>query len=240
MISSRTVSYSEGATSLEGFFAWDAASEHSRPGVLVVPEAPGLDELARSRCRQLAQYGYAAFALDIHGDGQVLTNPADIKMRVESFKANAEGMSRRAAAALEALRSQPQVLASSIAVIGYCFGGTMALELARSGAALVALVGFHCELTTSREPTDARLQPRILVCLGSADPLVGAEQRAGFVREMDAAGADWQMHLYGGAMHAFTRPGVEALGRPGFAYSQRAADHAWNAMRALFAETLDR
>jgi dienelactone hydrolase len=150
MIKTRTVDYHGDGVRMLGFLAIDAERQDLSPAVLVAPEAPGLDDFNRERCNLLAALGYAAFALDFHGDGTVLANPEQIGAHVKTFQADPVRTRARAQAALAALRAQPGVDGTRVAAIGYCFGGSIALELARSGADLKAVVGFHCGLRTLR------------------------------------------------------------------------------------------
>ena len=132
--------------------------------------------------------------------------------------------------------AQGEVDASRIAAIGYCFGGTMALELARSGAELAAVVGFHSGLGTGRPAQPGEVRASILVCIGADDPMVPAEQRSAFEAEMRAADVDWRMNLYGGAVHSFTNPNAELSGCPGVAYHQATDERSWRAMLDFFGE----
>jgi len=146
----------------------------------------------------------------------------------------------RAGAALKALTAQAEVDASRVAAIGFCFGGTMALELARSGADVKAVVGFHSGLGTAAPKTDAKtIKGRVLVCIGADDPMIDATQRAAFEAEMRDAGVDWQMHLYGGTVHSFTNQNAAKRNMPdAIRYSPDADRRSWASMREFFAETL--
>jgi dienelactone hydrolase len=150
---------------------------------------------------------------------------------------NPEATRARARGGFDALVTRSEVDTARIAAIGYCFGGTMALELARSGAPLSAAIGFHSGLATAR-PQDARnIKGKVLACIGADDPGIPPEQRMAFEQEMRAAGVDWQMHLYGGVVHSFTNPAADKLGQPDFARYDAGADaRSWSAMMALFAE----
>ena len=141
-----------------------------------------------------------------------------------------------AGAALAVLAAQPETDAGRLAAIGYCFGGTTALELARSGADVKAVVGFHSGLATAR-PQDAKnIKAKVLVQLGADDPLIPPEQRAVFEAEMRAGGVDWRMNLYGGAEHSFTNPDASAFGRPGIKYDATTDRRSWRAMLDTFDE----
>lgn len=208
------------------------------PGVLVAHEAPGLDDVHRERADRLAERGYVAFALDAHGAGRSRLDDPHISERVAAISNDPDRARSIAVSALEVLRGNPRVDASRIAAIGYCFGGTLVLELARGGADLRAVVGFHPGLRTSR-PEDARnITGTVLICVGSEDPYVDGEARAAFEAEMRAGGVDWRMHLYGGVQHSFTHPYAARAGVPGLAYDRAAADRAWRALLDLFEEVM--
>lgn len=217
----------------------DAGGER-RPGVLVFPEAFGLGEHARSRAERLAQEGYVALACDLHGEALRYDTIEEIMGLIAPLRSDVARLRARATAALAALSAQPEVDSRRIAAIGFCFGGTMALELARGGADIRAAVGFHSGLATTA-PEDAKnIRCRVLVCIGADDPGISPEERAAFEREMRAGGVSWQMHLYGGVLHSFTNPKAAALGRPEFArYDADADARSWRAMREVFAEVLD-
>jgi dienelactone hydrolase len=139
-------------------------------------------------------------------------------------------------AGLDVLRAEPTTDPTKVAAIGYCFGGALMLELARTGADLKAVVGFHAGLHTTRPEDSANIVGTVLVCVGSEDPYVTAEDRAGFEAEMRAAEVDWSMHVYGGVEHSFTNPHAEDAGLPGLRYHQPSAERSWRAMLELFDE----
>jgi dienelactone hydrolase len=200
------------------------------PAVLVAHGAPGLDDYCRTRPEALAQAGYAALALDYHGEGRVYSDPAELAVRLEEIGSNAGRLRALGRAGLDALLTQERVDHSKIAAIGYCFGGVVVMELARTGADIKAVVGFHPGLT-STQPEDSRnIVGRVLMCVGADDPLVTLEQRDAFETEMRAAGVDWQLNVYGGAKHRFTDPNAAAAGNPALQYNPLAAERSWRAM----------
>jgi dienelactone hydrolase len=209
------------------------------PGVLVAHEGPGQSDHERGVARRLADLGYVAFALDYHGGGETIADRAEMFERLGVLMADSRVTRAIAEASLAQLLAEPRVDPARVAAIGYCFGGTMSLELGRSGAELAAIVGFHAGLSTDR-PEDARsIRCPVLVCIGADDPIVPAEQRAAFEAEMRAGGVDWQMHVYGGVQHTFTNPAATGAGIPGIAYDEAADRRSWKAMLDLFAETID-
>lgn len=211
-----------------------------RPGVLVFPEAFGLGEHTIDRARRLAGLGYVALACDLHGDGRVIDGLEEAVGALKPLYADPMRTRARAQGGLEALVAREEADAGRVAAIGFCFGGTMALELARSGAALAAVVGFHSGLGSEAPKSDARnIRGRVLVCIGADDPMIPAEQRAGFEKEMRDGGVDWQMHLYGKTVHSFTNQGAAARNMPdAIRYSPEADARSWVAMQQLFGETL--
>ena len=232
------IEYHADGARLVGYLAVDDGKPGKRPGVLVAPEGGGLVDLTKSIARRLAEAGYVAFAMDYYGDGQPLADLNEAMPRIMAFMAEPSGIRARASAALAVLAAQPQTDAPRLAAIGYCFGGTTVLELARSGADVKAVVGFHSGLSTAR-PQDARdIRAKVLTCIGAADPIIPADQRLAFEKEMTDGGVDWRMNLYGGAGHSFTNPDVGALGRPGFEYHAETDRRSWRAMLDLFDETL--
>jgi dienelactone hydrolase len=211
-----------------------------RAGVLVFPEAFGLGEHAISRAKRLAEQGYVALACDLHGDGRIVDDLQEAVGLLQPLLAEPARTRARASGALKALTGRSEVDATRVASIGYCFGGTMSLELARSGANLKAVVGFHSGLGTNAPQTDAKaIKARVLVCIGADDPMIPPEQRAAFETEMRNAGVDWQIHLYGNTVHSFTNPEAAKRNMPdAIRYSAEADERSWAALQELFSETL--
>ena len=211
-----------------------------RAGVLVFPEAFGIGEHAIGRARRLAGMGYVALACDLHGDGKVIDGLEPAIAALKPLFADPSRTRARARGGLEALTARAEVDAGRVAAIGFCFGGTMALELARSGAELAAAVGFHSGLGSEAPKSDARnIRGRVLVCIGADDPMIPAEQRAGFEKEMRDGGVDWQMHLYGNTVHSFTNQEAAARNMPdAIRYSPEADARSWAAMEQMFGEVL--
>jgi dienelactone hydrolase len=213
----------------------------ARPGLLVFPEIFGLGDHARGRAERIAaELGYASLACDLHGDGRVIADLEEARALMAPLRENPRRMRARAEAALDALRTRPEVDPGRIAAIGYCFGGTMALELARGGADIAGVVGFHSGLVTAAPEDSCNIRGKILVCIGADDPGIPPDQRAAFEQEMCAAGVDWQLHVYGGVVHSFTNPAADAMGRPEFARYDAAADRrSWATMRDFLAEIFE-
>ena len=206
------------------------------PGVLIAHEGPGLDDFQRSKADRLAGLGFVALALDYHGELSPFKDRDLMMERLTGLIADPDRTRALAAAGLNVLLAEATVDPTKIAAIGYCFGGTMALELARSGADVKAIVGFHPGLSSTRPEDNKNIRGRVLMCVGSDDLIVPVDQRTGFETEMRAAGIDWQMHTYGGVMHSFTHPGASQAGLPGIAYDETADKRSWRSMLDLFAE----
>lgn len=229
------IEYTVDGSRMIGHLAVDDDKSGLRPGVLVCHEGPGLDEHAKGRAERLAGLGYAAFALDYHGEGKPVARE-EMMGRLGGLMSDPERISQLGRAGLEILLAQAEVDRSRLAAIGYCFGGTMALELARSGTDLSAVVGFHSGLGTQRRAEKGAVKASVLVCIGADDPVIPPEQRAEFEQEMRDAEVDWRMNLYGGAVHSFTNPNASAFGFPGMGYDESADQRSWRAMLDLFTE----
>ncbi len=208
------------------------------PAVLIAHEANGLDEFQRQRAEHYCDLGYVALALDYHGGGKVFTQSEapEMMQQLEVLGSDPDEIRRRGQAGLDALLSQPTVDPAKVAAVGYCFGETVAMELARTGADLKAVVGFHPGLNILRPGESRHIRGKVLMCIGADDPVVSAEQRAAFEEEMRSAGVDWRMHLYGGVQHSFTHPNSGTYGLPGLKYDERAAARSWRAMTDVLEE----
>ena len=232
------IEYRADGVRMVGQYAVDDGSSARRPGVLVIHEGPGLTEHTRKIAARLAGMGYAAFAMDYHGEGKPHPKLAEVRPQIAAWIANPTGIMARATSALDVLKAQKEVNTSRLAAIGYCFGGTTALELGREGCDLKAIVGFHSSLGTSRPQAANNIKGKVLVCIGADDPIIPPEQRADFEKEMKEAGIDWRLQLYGGAGHSFTNPAADSRGMQGFYYHEATDRRSWSAMIELFNETL--
>jgi dienelactone hydrolase len=230
------IEYKDGDTTLKGYLAYDAASKAKRPGVIVVHEWWGLNEYARRRAEMLAGLGYIAFAVDMYGDGFNTTSPEEAGKHASVMRQDRAAGVKRVRAGLDVLKSQPVCDTSRIAAIGYCFGGTVVLELARNGADIAGVVSFHGGLDTPSPAEPGKIKCKVLVCTGADDPHIPPAQVAAFEDEMRKAGADWQLNVYGGAVHSFTNPGAGNDPSKGMAYNERADKRSWDAMKLFFAE----
>lgn len=238
-IVTRTVEYKEGNTILEGFLAYDDAKKEKRPGVLVVHEWNGLGDYVKKRTQDLAKLGYVAFAADIYGRG---VRPADPKASGETssiYKKNRTLFRARLLAGLEEVKKQKEVDPKRLAAIGYCFGGTGVLELARTGADVRGVVSFHGGLDSPTPEDGKKIKAKVLVLHGADDPFVSERDIKNFENELRSGGVDWQLIKYSKAVHTFTNPAAGSDPSKGSAYNADADRRSWAAMMAFFKEVLN-
>ena len=234
----RTVEYRQGDAPLEGYLAYEAGGPAKRPGVLIVSDWMGVGKNSKARADQLAHLGYVAFVADIYGKGANPKDAGEAGKLAGRYKGDRPLLRARVRAGLDELRKVGLVDAPRVAAIGYCFGGTTVLELARSGADVAGVVTFHGGLDTPT-PADARnIKAHVLVLHGADDPYVPAAQVAAFEDEMRAGGVDWELVKYSGAVHSFTIPDAGSDNAKGAAYNAVADRRSWEAMKAFFAEVL--
>ena len=240
-VATRQVTYTDGTTSLQGFIAWDSMATERRPGVLVVPAWWGLTDGMRHEAERLAEGGYVGFVLDPYGHGQVAAHPQDAQTLVAAATKDPMVLAARFNAALAQLKKDPHVDTTRIAVIGYCFGGGVALDMARAGADLAGVVTFHGTLATKTPAQPGKVKAKLLVLAGGADPFVPPDQVDAFKREMQAAGARFDVVVYPGALHGFTDRDAATYGMPQLAYNADADRESWAAMleflKAAFARS---
>ena len=235
-VKTEVIRYRVGDTEFQSFLAYDDAAQDKRPGILVCPEWWGLNEYAKHRAQMLTQLGYVALAVDLFGNGMTTEDPQVASKTAGALKANRQLLRQRVNAGLDQLKQNPHVDPRRLGVIGYCFGGTTALELARSGADVKAVVTFHAGLD-SPNPSDGRnIKGTVLVCHGGDDTFSSQKDIEAFQQEMRQNHVDWQMNVYGGAVHSFTNPGADKHGIPGIAYNARADRRSWAAMQMVFNE----
>jgi dienelactone hydrolase len=235
MVATRDVEYDVAGGTMIGRLAVPDG-DGRRPAVLIAHEGPGLDDYQKDRAARFAELGYVAFALDYHGGGKPLADRDEMMPRLAKLAEDPDRVRTLGQAGLDVLLAEPRADPSKVAAVGYCFGGTLVLELARSGADLKAVVGMHPGLATARPEDAANITGRVLVCVGSEDPFISPEQRQAFEAEMRAAGVDWRMNLYGGAEHTFTHPWAELIDIPGVKYHRLTDARSWRAMLDLFDE----
>lgn len=212
----------------------DGSRGERAPAVLIGHEATGIGAHVEEVARRLAERGYVAFACDLLGGRDLPMEEA--RARNRDLMTRPGALIARARAALQVIEDHPSVDPRRMATIGFCQGGIMALELARAGAPILAAIAIHPGFMRPAGSTTDAIASKVLVITGAGDPIVSQEDRMLFAEEMTAAGADWQLHLYGAVGHSFTNPAVDAFGLPGFAFDQRASDRAWASTLALLDE----
>jgi dienelactone hydrolase len=234
-LTTRTVTYAHQDTPLTGDLVWDTDGG-PRPGILLIHGGAGLDDHARGQASRYAALGYAVFAGDMLGD-EVAGHRQRVIASLTALRDDPGLLARRARAGLAELAGCG-LAREPFATVGFCFGGLAALTLARSGAGLAAAVSIHGSLATTRPAEPGAIKARVLACHGALDPHVPMADVTGFAEEMDHAGADWQLIIYGGAMHGFTHQHAIPGAVPGIAYHRLADERSFAATRAFLAETL--
>lgn len=232
----KTVEYKAGDTTCEGVFVTDTEFEGDGPAVLIAHQWKGLSDYEKKRAEMLAELGLRVFCADVYGKGVRADNPQDASALATKYKDDRPLLRERINAALDTLKQQPGVDADRIAAIGYCFGGTTVLELARGGADIRGVVSFHGGLGTPTPDDARRIKAKVLALHGADDPFVSAEELAGFKKEMRDAGVDWQLFSYGGAVHSFTDWNAGNDNSKGAAYNEKADLRSWEAMQVFFDE----
>jgi dienelactone hydrolase len=233
----REVEYSHGKDKLIGFLAYDETRSGPLPGVIVVHEWRGLNKHAKTSARRLARLGYTAFAVDMYGNGETASTAEEAMKLSEPFLKDRPLMRARAEAGLKAFRETGMVDPGRIAAIGYCFGGTTVLEMARGGLMVSGAVSFHGGLSSPRAADS--LPCPVLILHGAADPHVGPEEAEDFREEMRNADADWRMIYFGGAVHGFTNPAAGSDPSKGVAYDVDAARRSRQYMEMFLKEVLN-
>lgn len=235
-VEGRPVEYRHGDVVLEGYLASLKDQKGKRPGVVVVHEWKGHNEYVRKRAEQLARLGYVAFALDMYGKGVQARDHAEAAKMAGVFRENRALMRERAKAGLDVLRRQEVCEATRVAAMGYCFGGTTALELARCGEDIRGVASFHGNLSNPKPEDSRHIKGKVIVFHGADDPFIPKDQVEGFQDEMRKAKVDWQFVSFGGAVHSFTVP--EAGGDPskGAAYDEKADRRSWEMLQLFLTD----
>lgn len=233
-VKTKTIEYDYDGAKLKGFLAYDDAVKGKRPGVLVVHEWWGLNDYAKRRATMLAEMGYVAFCADMYGDGRNTEHPEEAGKFATEVRNNLKMWQGRAQAGLKVLQQQAQVDPKRIAAIGYCFGGSTALQLAYTGADLAAVATFHAALPVPTSDQARAIKPRILICHGGADSFIPDKTIKDFKAALENARVVYQFESYPGVVHSFTVPDVEKKGVAGLKYDAAADAKSWQQMQDLF------
>ncbi len=238
-IKGEEVTYKAGETTLKGYLVYDDSSNKVRPGVVVIHEWWGHNDYTRKRARMLAEAGYIALAVDMYGDGKQADHPKDAGAFAGAVRGNLPVAKQRFDAAVELLQKHALMDKTKLAAVGYCFGGGIALEMARMGADLKGVVSLHGSLGTEQPAKKDTVKARLLVLTGAADPMIKPEAVDKFKAEMDAAGVKYKVVSYQDAKHAFTNPAATELGKKfdmPIAYDQKADKASWKEMLEFLQE----
>jgi dienelactone hydrolase len=231
------VQYHDGDTLLEGYLTYDdSIIKGKRPGVLVVHQWMGLGDYEKKRAEMLAKLGFNVFAVDIYGKGVRPKDTKEAGVLSGKYKADRELLRRRVNAGLEVLQKHELTDPKRVAAVGYCFGGTTVLELARSGANIAGVVSFHGGLDSPRPEDGRNIKCKVLVLHGADDPYETPRDMAAFQEELRKAKVDWQLVMYGGAVHSFTQWDAGNDNSKGAAYNELADKRSWEEMRHFFEE----
>ena len=235
-IHNEVIEYKQGDTVLEGYLAYDASTTGKRPGVLIVHQWKGLSDFEKKRAEMLAKLGYNVFALDIYGKGVRPTENGQAAIEAGKYKKDRALLRARAQAGLAVLQKHELTDGKRVAAIGYCFGGTTVIELARTGADIAGVVSFHGGLDSPHPEDGKNIKCKVLALHGADDPFVPAKDLAAFEDEMREAKVDWQLVKYGGAVHSFTDWNATDLHLAGAAYNEKADHRSWEEMKHFFGE----
>ena len=235
-VTRRTLIHDGPGGTFEGVFAWDDAQQGTRPGVLVIPNILGQKEEDNAKAEALAALGYASFACDVFGRSKRTQRGPEASRYMDEMNADRVLLRDRLDASLTALKAQAEVDASRTAAIGFCFGGKCVLDMARSGLDVLGGVSFHGVYDRPDYDNVSPITSKLLICHGWDDPLGKPETVVALGQELTESGADWQIHAYGHAGHAFTDRSMKGSTTPGVAYEERADRRSWQAMQNFLAE----
>lgn len=235
-----TVTYKCGETTCKGYYVYNEIVKEPRPAILIAHAWRGLDDFAKEKAEELAKLGYVAFAADLYGEGKTANTDEQAAALMLPLFLDRSLLRERIGAAYDVLSKQRLADKKKIGAIGFCFGGLTVIELLRSGLPVKGVVSFHGVLGNAMGDAVAKVEfnadlikGSLLILHGHDDPLVSAKDIADIQKEFTTAGVDWQMHIYGHTVHAFTNPKVKNV-ETGLAFNKTANDRAWQSMRNFF------
>lgn len=240
-VQGKEVIYSANGTTMKGYIAYDDAVKGKRPAVLVVHEWWGHNDYARKRANMLAELGYVALAVDMYGDGKQAQHPDDAGKFATEVSKNKPMAKARFEAAMKVLRDNPHVNSQKLAAVGYCFGGSVVLNMARAGEDLQGVASFHGGLSTDAPAEAGKVKAQVRSFTGADDKMIPAAQVEAFKQEMEKAGVNYQAVVYPGAMHSFTNPAADEYGKKfnmPLAYNAEADKDSWAQLQVFLAEVL--
>ena len=237
----KTVDYTAGGVALKGYIAYDNAIKGKRPAVIVVHEWWGVTDYPKMRADMLAKLGYVALAADMYGDGKIADNPTDAQKYAGESMKDFSSLKDKFSAAIDLLKKNEQVDPNKIAAIGYCYGGGVVLNMARTGFDLKGVVSFHGNLTPVEPAQKGKVKAKILLCNGGADKFISEESIHNFKKEMKLAEVAYKFKSYEGALHAFSNPAATELGKKfnmQIAYNEKADKNSWAEMKKFLKAVL--
>lgn len=229
------VDYKAGTIECEGWAAFDDSTKAKRPSVLIIHQWTGVSDNEKMRAKMLAELGYNVFVADVYGKA-IRPQPPASGAEAGKYKKNRTLLRERLTAALQVLLKDSRTDVSRVACIGYCFGGTAAIELGRSGAPVKGVVSFHGGLDSPTPEDGKNIKGKVLALHGADDPFVPAADIAAFEKEMKDAGVTYQLVSYPGAVHAFTQKAAGNDNSKGAAYNEAADKASWEEMKTFFAK----
>ena len=234
-IQHRLIEYQAGELTCEGYLAWDDAISGPRPAVAIAHTWAGRGDFEQSKAEALAKLGYVGFAVDIYGGGQRGSSVEENSALMQPLMENRELLQQRIIAAVETLKQQAEVDASQTAAMGFCLGGLTVLDLARTGADIKGVVSFHGLFNAPDNTSANKIGAKVLCLHGYDDPMALPESIIELGTELTEAGADWQIHAYGGTVHGFTNP-LANMPEMGVLYNEAADRRSWQALQNFLEE----
>ena len=235
MIKEELIEYEHNATVLEGFLAYDDSKQGARPGIMISHAWAGRGEFECNKARKLAELGYAGFALDLYGKGVLGSGPEENQKLMAPFLEDRALLQSRLTKSLDTLREQTVVDKERTAAMGFCFGGLCVLDLARIGTDIRGVVSFHGLFIPPGNTEGTKIKAKVLALHGNDDPMAPPESVLALEKELTQAGADWQIHVYGNAMHSFTNPDANNP-QMGTVYNENADKRSWVTLKNFLEE----